>query len=97
MESARANLEATLKQSESKQVRKNAAINSLIAMGGEKTRKFFDEQIQNPQLSYPFKVTLIKGQLRIQPQLAARRAVNLMGSIPKGQEPNALVLCLYCE
>ena len=33
---------------------------------------------------------MIKGQLRIQPQLAARRAVNLMGSIPKGQEPNAL-------
>ena len=90
LESARANLETTLKQSESKQVKKNAAINSLIAMGGEKTRKFFDEQIQNPQLSYPFKVTLIKGQLRIQPQLAARRAVNLMASIPKGQEPNAL-------
>ncbi|GIS29241.1 MAG: hypothetical protein CM15mP130_2710 [Verrucomicrobiota bacterium] len=90
LESARANLETTLKQSESKQVRKNAAINSLIALGGEKTRKFFDGQIQNPQLSYPFKVTLIKGQLRIQPQLAARRAVNLMGSIPKGQEPNAL-------
>ena len=90
LESARTNLEATLKQSESKQVRKNAAINSLIAMGGEKTRKFFDEQIQNPQLSYAFKVTLIKGQMRIQPQLAARRAVNLIGSIPKGQEPNDL-------
>ena len=90
LESARLDLETTLKQSESKQVKKNAAINSLIAMGGEKTRKFFDEQIQNPQLSYPFKVTLIKGQLRIQPQLAARRTVNLMSNIPKGQEPNAL-------
>ena len=36
LESARANLETTLKQSESKQVKKNAAINSLIAMGGER-------------------------------------------------------------
>ena len=40
--------------------RKNAAINSLIAMGGEKTRKFFDEQIQNPKVSYPLKSILIK-------------------------------------
>lgn len=90
LESARTNLEVILKQTDSKQVRKNAAINSLIGMGGEKTRKFFDEQIQNPQVSYPLKTTLIKGQLKIQPILAARRAVNLMSSLPKGQEPNAL-------
>ena len=90
LESARANLEATLKQTDSRRVRKYAAINSLIAMGGEQTRKFFDEQIQNPQVSYPLKSALIKGQLKIQPQLAARRAVHLMRSIPKGQEPNAL-------
>jgi putative heme-binding domain-containing protein len=90
LESARTNLEVILKQTDSKQVRKNASINSLIGMGGEKTRKFFDEQIQNPQVSYPLKTTLIKGQLKIQPILAARRAVNLMSSLPKGQEPNAL-------
>ncbi|MEC8656175.1 MAG: PVC-type heme-binding CxxCH protein [Verrucomicrobiota bacterium] len=90
LESARANLEVTLKQTDSRRVRKYAAINSLIAMGGEQTRKFFDEQIQNPQVSYPLKSALIKGQLKIQPQLAARRAVHLMRSIPKGQEPNAL-------
>ncbi|MEC7401228.1 MAG: hypothetical protein VX821_04470, partial [Verrucomicrobiota bacterium] len=90
LESARANLEVTLKQTDSRRVRKYAAINSLIAMGGEQTRKFFDEQIQNPQVSYSLKSALIKGQLKIQPQLAARRAVHLMRSIPKGQEPNAL-------
>ena len=90
LESARATLEATLKQTDSRRVRKYAAIDSLIAMGGEQTRKFFDEQIQNPQVSYPLKSALIKGQLKIQPQLAARRAVHLMRSIPKGQEPNAL-------
>jgi putative heme-binding domain-containing protein len=91
LESARTNLEVILKQTDSKQVRKNAAINSLIGMGGEKTRKFFDEQIQNPKVSYPLKSLLIKGQMKIQPMLAARRAATLLRNLPEGQEPNDLI------
>ena len=97
LESARTDLETILKQTDSKQVRKNAAINSLIAMGGEKTRKFFDEQIQNPKVSYPLKSILIKGQMKIQPILAARRAVNLISEPSEGQEPNDSVLCIYFQ
>jgi hypothetical protein len=91
LDSARPNLETILKQTDSKQVRKNAAINSLIAMGGEKTRKFFDERIQNPEVSYPLKSILIKGQMKIQPILAARRAVTLLRNLPEGKEPNDLI------
>ena len=85
LDSSRTTLETILKNPDSKQVRKNAAINSLLAMGGEKTRKFFDEQIQNPQISYPLKFRLIKGQMKIQPILAARRATTLLRNLPKGQ------------
>ena len=91
LDSARTSLETTLKQTETKQVRRKAAINALIAMGGEKTRKFLDQQIQNPQVSYSQKSTLIKGQIKIQPMLAARRATALLGNLPEGQEPNDLI------
>ena len=91
LDSARIDLETILKQTDSKQVRKNAAINSLIAMSGEKTRKFFDEQIQNPKVSYPLKSILIKGQMKIQPILAARRAATLLRNLPEGKEPNDLI------
>ena len=91
LDSSRTTLETILKNPDSKQVRKNAAINSLLAMGGEKTRKFFDEQIQNPQISYPLKFRLIKGQMKIQPILAARRATTLLRNLPKGQGPNDLI------
>jgi len=91
LDSSRTTLETILKKPDSKQVRKSAAINSLLAMGGEKTRKFFDEQIQNPQVSYPLKSRLIKGQMKIQPILAARRATTLLRNLPRGQEPNDLI------
>ena len=91
LDSSRTTLETILKKPDSKQVRKSAVINSLLAMGGEKTRKFFDEQIQNPQVSYPLKSRLIKGQMKIQPILAARRATTLLRNLPRGQEPNDLI------
>ena len=91
LDSSRTTLETILKQTDSKQMRKSAVINSLLAMGGEKTRKLFDEQIQNPQVSYPLKSRLIKGQMKIQPILAARRATTLLRNLPRGQEPNDLI------
>ena len=87
LETNRVRLEQVLKNKQSKQVRKNAAIDSLIAMGGEKTRQFFDQQILDPQNSYEQKITLIKGQLKFQPNLAAKRAINLLKDIPSDKDP----------
>ena len=86
LEVARSSLEQVLKNRQSKQQRKNAAIDSLIAMGGEKTRRFFDQQIVDEQNTYEQKITLIKGQLKLQPNLAAKRAINLLQDMPNTQD-----------
>ena len=85
LEIARPSLERVLTNKQSKQVRKNAAIDSLIAMGGKKTRQFFDQQILDEQNTYEQKITLIKGQLKLQPYLAAKRAINLLQDLPNAQ------------
>jgi len=90
LEVARPSLELVLKSKQSKQQRKNAAIDSLIAMGGEKTRQFFDQQIVDEQNTYEQKITLIKGQLKLQPNLAAKRAINLLQNIPNTQDSGSV-------
>ena len=85
LEVARPSLEKVLKNKQSKQVRKNAAIDSLINMGGEKTRQFFDQQILDEQNTYEQKITLIQGQLKLQPNLAAKRAIKLLQNLPNAQ------------
>ena len=90
LEVARPRLEQILKDKQSKQQRKNAAIDSLIAMGGEKTRQFFDQQIVDEQNTYEQKITLIKGQLKLQPNLAAKRAINLLQNIPNTQDSGSV-------
>ncbi|MBT7406102.1 MAG: sorbosone dehydrogenase [Opitutae bacterium] len=90
LEVARPRLEQILKNKQSKQQRKNAAIDSLIAMGGEKTRQFFDQQIVDEQNTYEQKITLIKGQLKLQPNLAAKRAINLLQNIPNTQDSGSV-------
>ena len=90
LEVARPGLEEILKNKQSKQQRKNAAIDSLIAMGGEKTRQCFDQQIVDEQNTYQQKITLIKGQLKLQPNLAAKRAINLLQNIPNTQDSGSM-------
>jgi len=90
LEVARPSLELVLKSKQSKQQRKNAAIDYLIAMGGEKTRQFFDQQIVDEQNTYEQKITLIKGQLKLQPNLAAKRAINLLQNIPNTQDSGSV-------
>lgn len=90
LEVTRPRLEQVLKNKLSKPARKNAAIGSLIAMGGEKTRQFFDQQILNSENSYEQKINLIKGQLKFQPNLAAQRAIDLLQNVPNAIDSGLL-------
>jgi hypothetical protein len=62
------------------------ALQALIALGGEKTNSYLNQLFGSPKTPYGRKAMVVTGQSKVQPILAARRAVKLLQGAPGGKD-----------
>jgi putative heme-binding domain-containing protein len=86
VESSRPAFEKILKDDSASAGRTKAALQSIISLGGEKTRVYLDQLFGNPKTPYGRKAMVVTGQLKAQPILAAKRAVKLLQGAPGGKD-----------
>jgi putative heme-binding domain-containing protein len=86
VESSRPAIEKILNDDSASAARTKAALESIISLGGEKTRIYLDQLFRDPKTSYGSKALVVTGQLRTQPILAARQAVKLLQGAPGGKD-----------
>jgi putative heme-binding domain-containing protein len=86
VESSRPAIEKILNDDSASSARTKAALESLISLGGEKTRAYLDQLFRDPKTSYRRKALVVTGQLKVQPILAAKRAVKLLQGAPGGKD-----------
>jgi putative heme-binding domain-containing protein len=86
VESSRPAIEKILNDDSASRARTKAALESMISLGGEKTRVYLDQLFGNPKTPYRRKALVVTGQLKVQPILAAKRAVKLLQGAPGGKD-----------
>ena len=86
VESSRSEVEKILNDDPASPVRSKVALQALIALGGEKTNSYLNQLFGNPKTPYGRKAMVVTGQSKVQPILAARRAVKLLQGAPGGKD-----------
>ena len=86
VESSRPEMEKILNDESVPKARIKVALESLISLGGEKTTSYLNQLFGNPNTSYMRKAMVVTAQLKVQPILAARRAVKLLQGAPNGKD-----------
>ena len=86
VESSRPVMEKILNDESVPKARIKVALESLISLGGEKTSSYLNQLFGNPKTTYMRKAMVVTAQLKVQPILAARRAVKLLQGAPDGKD-----------
>ena len=86
VESSRPAIEKILNDDRAPTARTKAALQALISLGGEKTNSYLNQLFGNPKTPYERKAMVVTGQSKVQPILAARRAVKLLQGAPEGKD-----------
>ena len=86
VESSRPAMEKILNDESVPKARIKVALESLITLGGEKTSSYLNQLFGNPKTTYMRKAMVVTAQLKVQPILAARRAVKLLQGAPDGKD-----------
>jgi putative heme-binding domain-containing protein len=86
VESSRPVMEKILNDESVPKARIKVALESLISLGGERTSSYLNQFFGNPKTTYMRKAMVVTAQLKVQPILAARRAVKLLQGAPDGKD-----------